>query len=104
MFVEIIPVGTIFLHYSTTHSTTHFLLFDKEDVNLSFIDSNLTTFISYCRKSITVKGLSLNESVQYQQVAIKRYAELHQLELVKEYSDVGYSGKDTNRPVDTPQK
>jgi DNA invertase Pin-like site-specific DNA recombinase len=65
---------------------------------LSFTQKGLRTAISYCRKSIKVKGLSVHESVHYQQSANQQYAELNRLEIVKEYSDVGYSGKDTNRP------
>ncbi|SOB90541.1 DNA invertase Pin-like site-specific DNA recombinase [Ureibacillus xyleni] len=65
---------------------------------MTLFDTKLKTYISYCRKSITVSRMSASESVQYQKAANQRYAELHQLELVKEYSDVGYSGKDTNRP------
>jgi DNA invertase Pin-like site-specific DNA recombinase len=65
---------------------------------LSFTQKGLLTAISYCRKSIKVKGLSVHESVHYQQSANQQYAELNRLEIVKEYSDVGYSGKDTNRP------
>ncbi|MBO8176038.1 MAG: recombinase family protein [Bacillus sp. (in: Bacteria)] len=65
---------------------------------MSFTQKGLLTAISYCRKSIKVKGLSVHESVHYQQSANQQYAELNRLEIVKEYSDVGYSGKDTNRP------
>lgn len=42
--------------------------------------------------------MSAGESVQYQKTTNRKYAELNHLNIVKEYSDVGYSGKDTNRP------
>lgn len=54
--------------------------------------------ISYYRKSITVKGLSDEESVSYQSYAIEKYAEQNNLQILKEFSDVGYTGSNTNRP------
>lgn len=54
--------------------------------------------ISYCRKSIFIKGMSDEQSVNYQQEAINRYAEQHGITIIKRYSDIGYSGKDAERP------
>lgn len=54
--------------------------------------------ISYCRKSISVKGMSDEQSVNYQQEAINRYAEQHGITITKQYNDIGYSGKNSNRP------
>ncbi|MGD6842198.1 recombinase family protein [Bacillus infantis] len=54
--------------------------------------------ISYCRKSTRVKGKSVEESVGYQQEAINQYARKNGIQIVKGFSDVGVSGKDTNRP------
>lgn len=42
--------------------------------------------------------MSDEQSVNYQQEAINRYAEHHGITIIKWYSDIGYSGKDTNRP------
>ena len=54
--------------------------------------------ISYCRKSTRVKGKSVEESVGYQQQAIQEYANKNGIYIVKEFSDVGYSGKNIDRP------
>ncbi|MGG3942807.1 recombinase family protein [Peribacillus psychrosaccharolyticus] len=54
--------------------------------------------ISYCRKSTKVKGKSVEESVGYQQQEINNYAKQKGLEIIRKFSDVGYSGKNTNRP------
>lgn len=59
---------------------------------------NRKTGIAYCRKSIIVKGMSDEQSVNYQQEAINRYAKQHNITIIKQYSDVGYSGKNTDRP------
>lgn len=58
----------------------------------------MSNIISYYRKSITVKGLSDEESVSYQSDAIKKYAEQNDLLIVKDFSDVGFTGSNTNRP------
>lgn len=58
----------------------------------------MSNIISYYRKSITVKGLSDEESVSYQSDAIKKYAEQNDLQIVKDFSDVGFTGSNTNRP------
>ncbi|OIK10061.1 recombinase family protein [Bacillus sp. MUM 13] len=54
--------------------------------------------IPYYRKSITVKGLSDEESVSYQSSSIQNYAEKNNHVIVKEFTDVGYTGSNTNRP------
>lgn len=53
-----------------------------------FIDKKLA--ISYCRKSTRVKGKSVEESVGYQQQAIKHYAKQKGVNIVREFSDVGF--------------
>lgn len=60
------------------------------------IDEKLV--ISYCRKSTKTKDKSVEESVAYQKEAIRKYVEQNGLILLKEYNDVGFSGKDDNRP------
>lgn len=42
--------------------------------------------------------MSDEQSVNYQQEAINRYAEQHGITIIKQYNDVGYSGKNSNRP------
>lgn len=54
--------------------------------------------ITYYRKSIIVKGLSEEESIGYQSFAIEKYAEQNDLEIIRSFSDVGYTGSNTNRP------
>lgn len=54
--------------------------------------------ISYCRKSTKIKGKSVEESVGYQQQEIKNLAKQKGLEIIREFSDVGYSGRNTDRP------
>ncbi|WP_394138483.1 recombinase family protein [Cytobacillus oceanisediminis] len=54
--------------------------------------------ISYCRKSTRVRGKSIEESVGYQQQTIRQYATRNGVQIVKEFSDVGVSGKDNERP------
>lgn len=53
--------------------------------------------ITYFRKSITVKGLSDEESVSYQSSSIQNYAEQTNSVIVKSFTDVGYTGSNTNR-------
>lgn len=54
--------------------------------------------IAYYRKSITVKGLSDEESVSYQSFTIEKYSKQNNHEIMKSFSDVGYTGSNTNRP------
>ena len=54
--------------------------------------------ISYCRKSTKIKDKSVDESVGYQRQAIREYAKYNGISIVMEFSDVGYSGKNTDRP------
>jgi DNA invertase Pin-like site-specific DNA recombinase len=54
--------------------------------------------ITYCRKSTTNKRLSEEQGVMYQMETIEQYSKFHQMEIVKAYSDVGYSGRNTERP------
>ncbi|WML46172.1 recombinase family protein [Neobacillus sp. PS3-40] len=56
------------------------------------------TAVSYARKSIKVKGVSIEDSINYQQVEIERYARLNNIEIIKSYHDVGYTGRNTKRP------
>lgn len=59
---------------------------------------NKKTAISYCRKSIVVKGMSDERSISYQQQAISNYAKEHGLEIIGQYNDIGWSGKNAERP------
>lgn len=54
--------------------------------------------IAYYRKSISVSGVSRKHAISYQETQVKNYCEENSLLLVKSFSDVGYSGKDTIRP------
>jgi DNA invertase Pin-like site-specific DNA recombinase len=54
--------------------------------------------ISYCRKSTKLKDKTVEESVGYQQQAIRQYAKRNGIEIVREFSDIGYSGKTLDRP------
>lgn len=54
--------------------------------------------ISYCRKSTMVKGKSIEENVGYQRQLIQEYAIQNRIHIVREFSDVGYSGKNADRP------
>lgn len=54
--------------------------------------------IGYCRKSTKIKGKSVEESVGYQLKEIKNLAKQKGLEIIREFSDVGYSGRNTDRP------
>ncbi len=72
------------------------LLTLKKGVHIMATEQRLA--ISYCRISTKVKGKSVEESVGYQQQEINNYAKQKGLELIREFSDVGYSGKNTDRP------
>jgi DNA invertase Pin-like site-specific DNA recombinase len=63
-----------------------------------FMSMDQRLAISYCRKSTKVKGKSVEESIGYQQESIKQYAKQKGLNIVREFSDIGYSGKNTDRP------
>jgi DNA invertase Pin-like site-specific DNA recombinase len=54
--------------------------------------------ISYSRKSTKVKDKSIEESVSYQSHAINEYAVRNGFTIIKDFNDVGYSGKNTERP------
>lgn len=54
--------------------------------------------ISYCRKSTKIKNKSVEESIGYQRQAIMEYAKNNGIHIVREFSDVGYSGKNLDRP------
>lgn len=56
------------------------------------------TAITYARKSVIVKGVTTENSVNYQQVKMDSYAKDHKLEILKRYSDVGYTGISIERP------
>ncbi|WP_170846167.1 recombinase family protein [Bacillus sp. MUM 13] len=54
--------------------------------------------VGYARKSIKIKNMSERDAVLHQEVAIKEYCEEHGYNLVKIYSDIGYSGVLAERP------
>jgi len=55
--------------------------------------------IAYCRKSIKPKSnVTESESIEYQLNSIYDHAKNNDIEVIKAYNDVGYSGKNTNRP------
>lgn len=54
--------------------------------------------IMYCRKSITAKGKSDEESVAYQHARIREYAKGNGLTIVKEFYEVGVTGTIETRP------
>ncbi|MDV2886377.1 recombinase family protein [Alkalihalophilus pseudofirmus] len=56
------------------------------------------TAVTYARKSIKVHGQDKEKSVSYQHVKMAEYAVNHELMIVKQYSDVGYSGVTDVRP------
>jgi DNA invertase Pin-like site-specific DNA recombinase len=56
------------------------------------------TAISYARKSIKVKDMSVEASVSYQKVLVDQYAKQNNMEIIKRYNDVGYTGSNINRP------
>jgi DNA invertase Pin-like site-specific DNA recombinase len=56
------------------------------------------TAVIYCRKSTHKKDMNFENSVAYQKSIIHKYAELNYLQIIKEYDDVGFSGKNTDRP------
>lgn len=58
----------------------------------------MQTAITYARKSVKVKGTSPEKSVSYQQVTMDDYAKRQGLKILKKYSDIGYSGKNLERP------
>lgn len=58
----------------------------------------METAITYARKSVKVKGNSPQKSVSYQQVTMDEYAKKQGLKILKKYSDIGYSGKNLERP------
>ncbi|MBG9588302.1 recombinase family protein [Cytobacillus firmus] len=56
------------------------------------------TAITYARKSVKVKGISVEQGVSYQQVTIEEYAKKNNMNIIKKYSDIGYSGASLERP------
>ena len=55
--------------------------------------------ITYGRKSINPKGfVSEKDSIRYQEQVMDEYALNHNMEIVARYSDIGYSGANTQRP------
>lgn len=58
----------------------------------------MKTAISYCRKSIVVKDMSEEKSINYQQQAINEYAVQNGIEIIQQYNDIGVSGKNAERP------
>jgi len=58
----------------------------------------MKTAVCYCRKSIIVKGMSVEESVGYQQQAVQNYAETNGITITKFYNDIGFTGTNMNRP------
>ncbi|PFA67332.1 hypothetical protein CN378_10825 [Bacillus sp. AFS015802] len=55
--------------------------------------------ITYGRKSINPKGfVSEKDSIRYQEQVMEEYALNHNMEIVAKYSDIGYSGANTQRP------
>lgn len=54
--------------------------------------------ITYTRKSIPVRKMAVADRVQYQQVALEKYARANQIEIIKQFSDAGYTGSNANRP------
>jgi DNA invertase Pin-like site-specific DNA recombinase len=63
---------------------------------LVFMEEKLA--ISYCRKSTHDKERSEADNIAYQQLKIDEYAERRGLKIIKNFSDVGYSGVNLNRP------
>ncbi|CAH0271032.1 recombinase family protein [Peribacillus simplex] len=53
---------------------------------------------AYSRKSIRINSMSEDESVSYQKVTLDDYAARNGIQIVEHYTDVGYSGKNTERP------
>ncbi|MFD2446708.1 hypothetical protein ACFSO7_22475 [Bacillus sp. CGMCC 1.16607] len=49
--------------------------------------------VTYARKSIKVKDLSIEDSVSYQQVKMDTYAKEHKLEIIKSSMMLGIQGK-----------
>lgn len=58
------------------------------------------TYLAYAygRKSILINNMSKEDSVNYQKSTIEEYANQHNIYIEKFFSDVGYSGKNTDRP------
>ncbi|MDR3587888.1 MAG: recombinase family protein [Desulfosporosinus sp.] len=56
------------------------------------------TGIYYARKSLFLATMTAEESVKYQVVEIERYSTQNNIKLVNKFSDVGFSGSNTNRP------
>ncbi|WNB93416.1 recombinase family protein [Bacillus sp. NEB1478] len=58
----------------------------------------METGLAYSRKSIKIPGLSEKDSVGYQQSYLDNYGQKNKINILKHYSDVGYSGITTKRP------
>ncbi|MYL53746.1 hypothetical protein GLW08_10400 [Pontibacillus yanchengensis] len=55
--------------------------------------------IAYYRKSIKPKGdTTEEESIRYQRESIQSYAKAHNIEIIREYNDIGFTGRNVNRP------
>lgn len=55
--------------------------------------------ISYSRRASNENTKLSAETDQYQQAEVERYAKENQIKLIKRFSDIGYSGLNTNRPA-----
>lgn len=53
---------------------------------------------AYSRKSIKIGNLSEEESIGYQQSFMENYGSKNDIIIKEHFSDVGYSGRNTNRP------
>lgn len=56
------------------------------------------TAITYARKSVKVKDVTEADSISYQQVNLDSYASRNNYKVIKRYSDVGFTGTNTDRP------
>ncbi|WP_042350931.1 recombinase family protein [Bacillus massiliigorillae] len=57
------------------------------------------TGISYCRKSIKPKGIEDElDSILYQENVIREYSEFDNIEIIRKFNDIGYSGRHQLRP------
>ncbi|UHA60643.1 recombinase family protein [Metabacillus litoralis] len=56
------------------------------------------TAITYARKSVKVKDVNEADSISYQQVNMDSYASRNNYKVLKRYTDVGFTGTNTDRP------
>ena len=78
-------------------STAHLTFILKKGVYFFMFENNKLA-ISYCRKSTKIKNKSVEESIGYQRQDIMENAKNKVIHIVREFSDVGYSGKNLDRP------